>query len=189
MNQGKTIKRVLFFIILLVIGIVLAVFIGYRTGSNSPETILQTVQNDAAVSIQNLTQTSMKDGIKEWRLNAASADFMEQDKTAVFNDLSVVFYLKSGKTLSLTAETGSLNTVSRDIRAAGNVTADDGLVKIQTDTLQYSHKLGTLVADNPVKIMGETFQLSADSAAVDLNTQITTFRGNVKGTIVENIAM
>jgi LPS export ABC transporter protein LptC len=189
LNRGKNIQLALFFIILLVIGIVLAVFIGYRTVSNSPEMILKAVQKDADISVQNVSQVSTKNGIKEWRLNAASAKFLEPDKKAVFSGLSVVFYLKNGKTLDLSADTGTLYTVSRDISVEGNVTANDGLVTIQTETLRYTHERNALVADTPVKIVGDTFRLSADSAAVDLNTQITTFRGNVEGIIFENITM
>ena len=189
MNQERNIKFILFFIILVVIGIVLAVFIGYRTVSNSPEMLLKAVQDDASISIENLTQISTKNGIKEWSLKAASADFMEQEKKAVFRDLSVTFYMRNGKTIQLSAETGSLNTESRDIHAAGNVIADDGMVKIQTEKLNYTHNAGVLYTDTPVKIVGETFQLFAETASYDLNTQITNFQGKVEGTIFENIRM
>jgi len=188
-KQNKNIKFILFFIILLVIGIVLGVFIGYRTVSNPQEMILRAVQNDASISIENVTQTSIKNGIKEWSLKAASADFMEQEKQAVFNDLSVTFFMQNGKTIRLSAEKGYLNTESRDIKAAGNVVADDGTVKFQADTLSYTNEAGIIFSDAPVKILGDAFQLFADTASYDLKTQITTFKGNVEGAIFENIRL
>jgi LPS export ABC transporter protein LptC len=188
-KQNKPIKFILFFIILLAIGIVLGVFIGYRTISNPQEMILQAVQNDASISVENVTQTSIKNGLKEWRLKAASADFMEQDKQAVFNALSVTFFMRNGKTVRISAEKGYLNTESRDIKAAGNVVADDGTMKFQADTLSYTNKTGIIFSDAPVKIWGDAFQLLADTASYDLKTQITTFKGNVAGTIFENISL
>lgn len=197
MNQGtvgkavrnKGLKYVLFFVILLVIGIVLGVFIGYRTVSNPQEMILKAVQDDATISIENVQQTSIKNGIKEWSLKAASADFMEQQKQAVFNDLSVTFFMRNGKTIHVSAQTGYLNTESRDIKAIGNVVADDGTVKFQTDRLSYTHEAEVIFSEAPVKISGDAFSLLADTASYDLKTQISTFKGNVEGTIIENISM
>ena len=188
-SRNKHIKFILVFIILLVIGIVLGVFIGYRTVSNPEEILRRAVQKDAAISVENVTQTSIKNGMKEWSLKASSADFMDQEKQAVFNDLAVTFFMQNGKTIRLSAEKGYLNTESRDIRAAGNVVADDGVVIIQADRLNYTHKTGVLFSNAPVKIMGDAFQLHADTASYDLNTQITTFKGNVEGTIFENIRL
>jgi lipopolysaccharide export system protein LptC len=188
-KPNKRVKYILFFIILLVIGIVLGVFIGYRTVSNPQEMILNAVQDDATISIENVVQTSTKNGIKEWSLKAASADFMEQQKQAVFNDLSVTFFMRNGKTIHVSAEKGYLNTESRDIKVIGNVVADDGTVKFQTDRLRYTHEADVIFSDAPVKISGGAFQLLADTASYDLKTQITTFKGNVEGTIFENISM
>jgi lipopolysaccharide export system protein LptC len=63
------------------------------------------------------------------------------------------------------------------------------MVKIQAEKLNYTHKSGVIFSNEPVKIVAEAFQLFADTASYDLNTQITTFRGNVEGTIFENIAL
>jgi LPS export ABC transporter protein LptC len=186
---NKSIKFILFFIILLAIGIVLGVFIGYRTVSNPQEMLLKAVQDDASISIENITQTSTKNGIKEWSLKAASADFMEQDKQAVFNDLHITFFMRNGKTIRLSAEKGYLNTESRDIKATGNVIADDGMVKIQADKLKYTHKAGVIFSDAPVKILADAFQLFADTASYDLKTQVATFKGNVQGIIFENVTL
>lgn len=187
--SNKPAKVILFFAILLVIGIVLAVFIGYRTESKPQEMLLRAVQNDAAISVENVTQTSIKNGIKEWRLKAASADFLDKEKLAVFEDLSVTFFMGNGKAIRLSAQKGVLDTESRDIKATGNVVAEDGMVTLKAQKLDYAHDTRTLFSDAPVQIVAEAFALSADSASYDLNTQKTTFSGHVEGTIFEDISM
>ena len=54
----------------------------------------------------------------------------------------------------MSANKGYLNTDTRDIRIDGDVIADDGEFKIQTDTLNYEHKRRVLVATKPVQIFG-----------------------------------
>ena len=80
----------------LVFGVVLSVFIGYRTVSNPQEMFLSSlIQDDATIAIDRVHQTSTKNGIKEWSLDATSAQFIEKDRQAVFDDLSVTFYLEN----------------------------------------------------------------------------------------------
>ena len=168
----------------LVFGVVLTVFIGYRTVSNPQELFLSSLlQDDATISIDNVHQTSTKNGIKEWSLDARSAQFIKKDRQAIFDDLSVTFYLENDNSVKLTAAKGYLNTDTRDIRVDGEVIANDGEFKLMTDSLNYEHERRVLVATKPVQILGSTFRLNADTASYDLESQITTFDGKVDGTI------
>ncbi len=144
-------------------------------------------QDDATIAIDKVHQTSTKNGIKEWSLDATSAQFIEKDRQAVFDDLSVTFYLENDHSVNLSANKGYLNTDTRDIRIDGDVIADDGEFKILTDTLNYEHKRRVHIALKPVQILGSTFRLNADSALYDLNSQQTTFDGSVEGTIFDKI--
>ena len=172
----------------LVFGVVLTIFIGYRTFSNPEEMLLSSlVQDDATIAIGGVHQTSTKDGIKEWRLDAVSAQFIEKKRQAVFDQLSVTFFMENDTSVTLSADKGYLNTDTRDIRMGGDVIANNGEYKILTENLDYEHKRRVLVAKNPVQIIGSAFRLNADSASYDLTSQRTTFDGNVKGTLFERI--
>jgi len=187
-SRQRSIKLLLLITIFLVFGVVLTVFIGYRTVSNPQEMFLSSlIQDDATIAIDRVHQTSTKNGIKEWSLDARSAQFIEKDRQAVFDDLSVTFYLENDHSVNLSANKGYLNTDTRDIRIDGDVIADDGEFKILTDTLNYEHKRRVLIAVKPVQILGSTFRLNADSALYDLNSQQTTFDGSVEGTIFDKI--
>jgi len=171
----------------LVFGLVLTVFIGYRTVSNPQGLLSSLFQEDATIAIDSVHQTSTKNGIKEWSLDATSAQFIENDHQAVFDNLSVTFYMENDHSIKLSARKGYLNTDTRDIRVDGDVVADDGRFKILTDTLNYENERRILVADTPVQILGSVFRLRADTASYDLTSQKSTFDGNVEGTIFEKI--
>lgn len=175
-------------LMLLVFGVVLTVFIGYRTDSNPREMFLSSlVQDDATIAIDRVHQTSTKNGVKEWILDAASAQFIEKDRQAVFDELSMIFFMKNGMLVKLSADKGYLNTDTRDMRVDGDVVADDGELKILTETLDYESGRRVLVAKKPVQIFSRAFHVNADSASYDLSSRKTTFEGNVRGTIFDKI--
>jgi len=187
-SRRRSIKLLLLVTIFLVFGVVLTVFIGYRTVSNPQEMFLSSlIQDDATIAIDRVHQTSTKNGIKEWSLDATSAQFIEKDRQAIFDEPSVTFYLENDQSVNLSANKGYLNTDTRDIRIDGDVIADDGEFKILTDTLNYEHKRRILITVKPVQILGSTFRLNADSALYDLNSQQTTFDGSVEGIIFDKI--
>jgi LPS export ABC transporter protein LptC len=173
---------------LLVFGVVLTLFIGYRTDSNPRQLIGSSlVQDDATIAVDRVHQTSTKNGVKEWSLDAASAQFIEKDRQAVFDELSMTFFMKNGTLVKLSADKGYLDTDTRDMRVDGDVVADDGELKILTETLDYESGRRVLVANKPVRIFGRAFHVNADSAWYDLSSRKTTFEGNVKGTIFDKL--
>ena len=189
-SKQRNIKLLLLITTFLVFGVVLSVFFGYRTVSNPQEMFLSSlVQDDATISIDRVHQTSTKNGIKEWSLDATSAQFIEKDRQAVFTHLSVTFFMENDTSVALSADKGYLNTDTRNIHIDGDVIADDGEFKIQTDTLDYEHERRVLVATKPVRIFGNSFRLNADSASYDLTSQRSIFEGNVEGTIFDNIKL
>lgn len=184
----KSTKLFLLITVFLVFGLVLTIFIGYRTDSNPQELFVSSmVQDEATIAIDRVHQTSTKNGIKEWSLDARSAQFIEKDRQAVFDELSMKIYMENDKLVKLSAHKGYLNTDTRDMRVDGDVIADDGELKLLTETLNYEHARRVLVTTKPVQVLGSKFRLTADSASYDLTSQRTTFDGNVEGTIFEKI--
>ncbi len=181
-------KPFLLITVLLVFGLVLTLFIGYRTVSN-PEKLLVSslVQDDATIVIDRVHQTSTKNGIKEWSLDARTAKFIEKDRQAIFEEVSMNIYMENDKRVKLTAHKGYLNTDTRDMRVDGDVVADDGELKILTETLNYEHARRVLVSTKPVQVLGGKIQLNAESASYDLASQKTTFDGKIEGTIFDKI--
>jgi hypothetical protein len=90
----KKLKFFLTSLIFLIFAVILVVFLQYRHFLEENDTSVSISENKANISIGKAHQTATRNGRKEWSLDAASADYMDQDRQAIFKDLSITFYLK-----------------------------------------------------------------------------------------------
>ena len=176
-------------IILLVFGIILTVFFKYRNGIEISDRTGAVIPDKANISIGRAHQTATRNGIKEWSLDAASADYMTEKNQAVFKDLSLTFFLKDRTKVYVTADRGLLKTDSNDMEISNNVVVKYSRYKLRCESLYYEHKKRIIVANVPVNITGDSFQLVADAMSLDLNTNKTLFEGKVKGTFRGGISL
>ena len=190
--KHKNLKKLkLFFLAFIVIALtaVIAVFINYRRILENPEKLISSFPVDSNLSIGKIHQTSTKNGVKEFSLDAASAYYTASKKTVVLNDLSVTFFLKNKQEVYLTANKGILKTDSKDIEITGNVIVKNESSRLFTEKIQYKHDRRLLLSKVPVKIIGNSYQLTADRMSLDLNTNKTVFEGRVEGAFSENFTI
>ena len=188
-KKSKRLKYVLLSIVLIAVGIVVVVYMGYRRLSDTPERILSTLQDGADMSIGKIHQTATRNGKKEWSLEAASAQYMEDKQQVILNELSVTFYLDDGDEVYLTAERGILNTGSNDIEVSGNVIVKKDTYRLSAQKLNYENKQRVIFTRGPVLLTGNDARVSANSASLDLNTKTVTLEGNVESTLSENSSL
>ncbi|MBW2193730.1 MAG: LPS export ABC transporter periplasmic protein LptC [Deltaproteobacteria bacterium] len=160
---------------------VVFVFVNYRQVLNAPKNLMPIIQSKANIAIGEVHQTATRDGIKEWSLKASSAQYHNTDKLAVFQDLSVIFYLKDENRAYLTARQGTLKTDSNNIEVTGDVEARNDDYKLNTERLHYEHEHRLVTTNVPVQITGDFFDLSANTMLLDLNTNKALLEGNVVG--------
>ncbi len=188
-NKSKKLKLFLLSIIAITLCLITAAFIGYRRILNKIENPILSFQNQASLSINRVHQTSIRNGIKEWSLDASSAQYMNSEKKAIFKDLSVTFFLKDKSEVYLTADHGILKIDSNDIETSGNVVVTNGNYKLQTENLYYEQKNRKIYTKVPVQITGNSFYFIADSMTFDLKTKQTLLEGKVEGTFRKNVAL
>jgi len=190
-NHKNLNKLKLFFLLFIVISltVVIAVFINYRRILKNPEKLISSLPKDSNLSIGKIHQTSTKNGVKEFTLDASSASYTASKKMVVLNDLSLTFFLKNKQEIYLTANQGILETDSKDIEIAGNVIVSNENSKLFTKKIQYKHDQRLLLSKVPVKIVGDSYQLTADMMSLDLNTNKTVFEGRVEGAFSENFSI
>ena len=185
-NPGK-LKFFLISIIIILLGIIIAVFLTYRNILDETAGLKSAIQSAAKMSLGKLHHTATRDGVIEWSLDASSAKLLDEKKQLILDDLSVVFYMKDGKKAYLTAEKGFLHTESNDIEVAGNVVVKNNNYVLKTEKLNYEHTRRILFSNVSVEISSDSEKLTADSISFDLNTKKTMLEGNVKGIFSENI--
>ncbi len=188
-RNTEKLKFLLLAMIVIALGIIIAGYAGYRRILSVPEPIMPQVQDGASISIANVRQVATRNGIKEWSLDAGSVYYMNSEKQAVLQELSVTFFLKDKKEVRLTAQKGILKTESNDIEVTGNVVLKDETYRLETETLNYEHGRRMFFSKTRSEITGPAIQLSADAMSADLDTGKTVFEGNVKGIISENISL
>lgn len=188
-THRKKLNILFIFIIFLTFGVILAVFFNYRNGVEIREAPGPLVSSKANISIGKAHQTATRNGVKEWSLDAASADYMTDKNQAVFKDLSVTFFLKDRTKVYITADRGLLKTDSNDMEISNNVVVKYTQYKLRCESLYYEHNKRIIFSNVPVNITGDSFQLVADAMSLNLNTNRTLFEGKVKGTFRGGISL
>jgi len=188
-TQRIKLNYLLISIIFVVFGVILAVFFNYRHGLELNGTSEGVGSGKANISIGRAHQTATRNGIKEWSLDAASADYITDKNQAVFKDLSLTFFLKDKTKVYVTARRGILKTDSSDMEIYDHVVVKYTQYELKCENLYYEHKKGIIFSNVPVNITGATFQLVADAMSLNLNTNKTLLEGKVKGIFRGGIAL
>lgn len=188
-HNHKKLKLILLSAIVSGLGITLAVFITHRNSLDKKGHVVSNIQNKANISIGKAHQTAIKNGIKEWNLEAASVNYMVEKNQAIFQDLFITFYLKDKSQVYLTANKGILNIDSKDMEIFGNVVIKNTTYRLKTENLFYRHNRRIIFSKVPVTVTGDALELAADSMSLNLNTNKTMFEGKVQGTLREVIKL
>ena len=184
--KNKKLTIIFLILILVAIGTVVAVYIGYRQVVTAPEQLLSSIKDGADLSLGKIRQTATRDGKKEWSLEAGSAHYIENDKKAVLRNLFITYFLKDNREVYLEAEEGILQTDTNDIEFSGNVVIRNEDYQLETNRMNYEHEQRLIFSNDPVHISGEDVTLSARSLKYDLDLNKIIFTGNVEAAISEN---
>ena len=183
------VKFALLACILISVGIILAIFIGFRRTVNKQDRFIPPIKSKANISIGKVHQTATKNGTKEWSMDAGSVRYIDAKKQAIFQDLSVTFFINDNGKIYLTANQGVLNTDSNNLEISGNVVVKNKKYRLITESLHYNRNKRILFSRVPVKVTGPSSKLVADSMSCDLNKNTTLFTGNVAVNFDEKITL
>ena len=188
-KKPKKIKILLLATILITLGGVIGIYICFRPDSKIAESVPESIEPDATLSIGKIHQTATRKGKKEWSLEASSAHYIDKTNQMVLRDLSVIFFLKDNSEVTLAADRGILKTDTNDIAVSGNVVLNNKEYKLLTEKLNYAHDRRVLYSSAPVIITGASAQLAADSISFDLNSNKITMDGSVEATIAKHFKL
>jgi LPS export ABC transporter protein LptC len=166
--------------------IIAGIFIKNRYLSQDPVKLITAIQQNASLAIGNVHQVSTRDGIKEWILDARAAHVIDESKQLMLEDVTVIYFVKNGQEVRLTASRGTLKTESKDIEVTGQVVLTYSNYTLETEQMNYDHGLQMLFSSTPVKIIGDAINLTADSMKYDLKANQTWFQQHVEVLLREN---
>ena len=188
LKRNKKLSIVILVLILVAVGTVVAIYIGYRQVSSAPEQLISSLKDGADLSLGKIRQTATRDGKKEWSLEAGSAHYIENDKKAVLKDLLITYFLKDNQEVYLEADQGILQTDTNDIEFSGNVVIRNEDYQLKTRKMNYQHERRIIYSNDPVHISGADVELSAKSIKYDLNLNKIILAGNVEADISEGFS-
>ena len=181
----RTVKFIfLFLLIFLVFGLG-ALY--YKEKITSGKIVLKEISIDskAALMLDSIHQTSTRNGVREWTLDASSAKLLKDKNKALLEDVSVVFFMENGGKAHLSSARGALDTKTHDMRFSENVVVTHEDYTLETDELHYEKKRHILYSTVHIRIMDKESLLEADAMETDLNRSTTRLKGNVRGRFSE----
>ena len=185
----KKLKIFLVLLISIVLCLLIAVVIYSRRVVENPEKFIALVTDGSSISIGTVHQESVKNGIKEWSLNADSANYFNEEKKVIFKNLSVVFYLKNQNEIKMTADQGFLETDVNNIEVSGNIVVTTSRYSLFTDKMFYDNNKRLIFSKAPVSIKSDPFNFTAESICFDLKSEKVTLEGSVKGKFGESFVL
>jgi LPS export ABC transporter protein LptC len=188
-KKPKKLKIFLLATIFITLGGVIWIYIVFQQDSTVSESIPQSVEPDATLSIGKIHHTATRKGKKEWSLEAGSANYIGKTSQMVLKDLTVRFFIEDTGEITLAADKGILNTDSNDIEVSGNVVVINKQYKLLTEKLNYANDKRVLYSTAPVTISGPAVHLTADTLSFDLNTQKVTLEGSVETKLDNNFTL
>jgi lipopolysaccharide export system protein LptC len=159
----------------------------YKEKLTSGKIVLKdfSIDSKAALILDSMHQTSTRNGVKEWTLDASSAKLLKDTNRAEMEDVSVVFFMENGGKVNLSSARGSLGTKTHDMTFSDNVVVTYGDYTLETDELHYEKKRHILYSTVHIRIMDKESLLEADAMETDLNRSTTKLKGNVRGRFSE----
>lgn len=158
-------------------------YLAYREIRENPAKLIEAIPEGTNIVLGEVRHTAVREGKKEWVLEATSVNYSESSRDAVFNDVQVTFFMNDGNVVSLKGQKGIINTGSNDMQVSGNVRVEMDTYTLETEIIDYNHQTRHIASQTPVHIRGRDFELRANAMQVDLTTETALFTGAVEGKI------
>jgi LPS export ABC transporter protein LptC len=186
-HGSRRLKAALILVIIILAGIVAAVFTNYRYGVQQAGEPDRPGETDATFSITRFEHTAMKNGKKEWTIKADTARLFSGTQKALLTNVETVFFMEGGEPVKMQADYGEVDLASKNIRAWENVVVTHPQYTLTTETLNYTYDTRIMVIDAPLEITGEKILFTADSARYEMDRNTVTFEGNIESWFDETL--
>jgi len=172
---------------LVVLGGTWAAYYGFR---QEPETMVKTVPKDQGgdISLNHIHHIASRDGIKEWILDAESAQYQRTENKTVLKHISATFFLKDSRTIHLTSRDGTLLTETKDLEVSGGVVVRSGPYELKTERLHYDHKNRSISTDGRVVMKGRGVDLTGKGLVFSLHTERAIIKDDVEA-VLNNVRL
>ena len=126
----------------------------------------------ADLKLDRVHYTETRDGVKEWELEAISAQYFKEESTILFDRVKATFFGKEGQTYTLVGEKGKFNPQTKAIELFGGIEmqSSDGY-QMHTRSLKYEADKKELRTADAVEIDGPQLRVEGTGLIVALDGQ------------------
>lgn len=183
-NPSFSFRNLLALAILLLAGVLIFVVARNFRGDGPAEVVEQLPKNiDLALRQMHFSET--RNGVRKWAMVADSADFSAGVGMTHVEKIAMTFFDGVGKeTVTLTADSGEVETESGGVTLIGNVVVKSvrGYI-IRTERLDYDKTADLIRSTSPVRITSGWMQLSGNTLRLRVQDQRLALGGGVETTI------
>ena len=188
-------RKYLWFILILILAIVLSFYFFYYKGRDGSvvqtkeeieETEEDIVVNEAPVKIEQGVVIGMKEGKKEWEIEADRISLAEDRKKTVFEKIKKVVIFKDNEpNLNIQLNKCIADMGSKSMELVGEVVIETkGGDILKGNRFFWDSKEETLTSLEPVEIMVKENKITADGLYTDSELNNLELTGNVKVTFI-----
>jgi LPS export ABC transporter protein LptC len=172
--------------LLLGVAIVLVYIMGssilhFSSPTNNVPLIRRSAKDSQAnLSLKGLRLTETEEDRVLWRMEADSALFFQQQRSAQFSNIKLTLYQEENPVLWLEGKEADFNMDSRDVTIEGQVVASsqDGLT-FETNSLKWWNQKRIISTSDPVKISRPHIQIQGRGLEADLGLERLTISNSV----------
>ncbi|MBW1742910.1 MAG: LPS export ABC transporter periplasmic protein LptC [Deltaproteobacteria bacterium] len=170
-------------IVVMVAGIGFALMSHSRPEEKESVALESVMPEKSDVCLNRIHHVATRDGVKEWTLDAESAQYEKAGSKTVFKDISATFFLEGGRDVTLSSRDGVLLTDTKDMEIWGDVVARSGSYQLNTNRIRYDHKAQVLSTKTPIVIKGKGLEITGDRMTFDLQTEHVVVQGQVQAVL------
>ena len=179
----RRIKITLSILIVITVGWVVGAFIknSWNTQDQSRRKIPEPKKSQASMEIKDVHYShTNEDALKEWELNAKSAQFFKEKNLVIFKDVVVTFYSKEGKRYTLTGDQGQLFTDTQNIILTGSVVGKGYQGEFHTNSLKYDAQERKMRTSDKVRFQGKQLGVEGVGMVVDVEKERLSLLNDVR---------
>lgn len=168
----KKTKLFLVSLITLVIFAVVWIFLINYNREGDQKDAPEIIFTKADMVIKNVHYINTNCGKKEWELKADSGQYFKDQELAIFKDVSVKIFSKSGEHITLVGDEGEIATNTGDVEIRKNVVLNSGdLYHFEADSLKYDLKKRRITSPNKISFNGYGMNLEGIGICIDIDRE------------------
>lgn len=133
------------------------------------------------VGMKEINFSQVIEGVKLWDLKAEEVEYQKERNLVSFKKVTVTYFPKGEKPISLVGNRGQLNTQSKDIFIEGEVVITSGEgYELKAPALHYEDQKRTVWTEGNIIFTGPRIQVEGKGMAMNLDTQKLMIREKAK---------